>query len=428
MEWQYILVDVCGCAGAAYLLRLIDLKTGDHLTFAHIFSVVWGACILACQIPPANRNPPELITIVVLIAGWWAFLTGALLVLQKPLPVKIPIYSVRRRPATIVLWTLVALHVFTWSLEAPPFAHAGITSVRDIAAFLSAIRVRHLYEVEIPWYLKFVRSGFVYYFPLALIMRRKGWLSRGVLALILCGGGLLTLVKFTRAPLLWATVVLYVSWMVLYRPGVKRCVLTAGLLVFAFTSLFFWMQTFVVDEGLVMQGTHTVLDGYFGGTMRAYESILRGEYPPSDGWYSLDMVNYVLKKLGFIFAYPELVRDYGTNPTNLYTFLDAYTLDFGIPGAVIGAFVTGAFAAFTYRRMRCSRRVSALTIYVTVTFFCVMSIANNEFIRNTLLMMTVFVVPLDFALAGRSADRYRREAPGIPGRVRLASVVGGSRS
>ncbi len=46
-------------------------------------------------------------------------------------------------------------------------------------------------------------------------------------------------------------------------------------------------------------------------------------------------------------------------------------------------------------------------MYATFVFFCAMSTANNEFIRNTIPMMLVFVFGLDVIVTAPSAKKLR---------------------
>lgn len=402
MTWELIAVNVCGYAIALSLLMLIWRKTGDYLTFAQVFSLFWGLCILSAQIPPATVAAPDLITILILFVAWWAFLLGALLVLAKPLPRYVPCYDLNKKRALMALWSLVGLHAVAWWVGLPDFDRFDFTSWSNVVSGLADLRVRHGLKTEMPWFLQFVGSGFIYYFPLAVLLLRKGWISRSGLSVIVLMGVFMSLTRFSRAPFLWAAVVLLFSWKLVYKPKAKAVVLTSLIAAAVFIGVFFWMQIILVGSTWSVQGVYAILDGYWGGSMRAYSTIVHGEYPRYEyGLYSLDAINWALAKLGLISGYPELVRNYGTNATNLYTFLDAYTLDFGIFGAFAGAFVTGIIVAVAYRMVKIYFRLSTLVMYATLTFFCAMSTANNEFIRNTIPMMLVFGIAVDLLITVR---------------------------
>lgn len=423
MTWEYVVVNICGYTIALGLLWLITRLTRDLLTFAHIFSLFWGLCILASEIPPALEQRPDIETLLVVFGGWWSFLLGSIVVLHKRLPTQAAPYNIDRRPALITLWALVALHVITWRLEMPDIGQLG-ANIPDIVFGMSALRIHSGFVSQLPWYLQFVRSGFIYYFPLAMLIRYNRWLSRGAFTAIIVAGCIMSLVKFTRAPLLWALMVLLVSWKIIYKPSIKRVTMVATLAGVIFGVLFLAMQTLLV-KNLASTGIHASLDAYWGGSVRSYETILRGEYPKYQGsaLYSLDLINYTLKKLNVIADYPELVRPYGTNSTNLYTFLDAYTLDAGIVGAMLGAFLTGALVAFVYRILRKRARFGVLVMYVTFVYFCALCTANNEFIRTTIPTMVLFVSGLDAIVMSRS----RRAVPVSATKSPQALAAGGRR-
>jgi oligosaccharide repeat unit polymerase len=122
---------------------------------------------------------------------------------------------------------------------------------------------------------------------------------------------------------------------------------------------------------------------YFGGPLKSYETILLNQSPfTEDQFYSFDMINYVLKKIGFIDTYPDLVREYVfiPFPTNMYSFLDAFTLDFGILGALLFTYYLGFLLSvvFNYAHNGCC---FAIIIFSFIMYDLIMVPCNNEFIR-----------------------------------------------
>ncbi len=299
MSWYYILINVYGYSVAAWLLWLITRRARDGFTFAHIFSAFWGLCIVSTEIPPVFENRPDIQTILVLFGAWWSFLLGSLWILRKPIPKGGTSYQLNRGRALITLWALFAVHVITWWIEVPDLRDLG-QNLTDIVFGMSELRIHLELNAKIPWYLQFVRSGFIYYFPLATLVRYNRWISRFTFTLIVIAGCAMSLVKFTRAPLLWAIMVLLVSWKLVYKPTIKSVGVVALIAGLGFSGLFLGMQTFLVRDWS-NTGVHAALDGYWGGSMRAYETILHGEYPRYKGnFYTLDMLNYTLEKLGII--------------------------------------------------------------------------------------------------------------------------------
>ena len=136
----------------------------------------------------------------------------------------------------------------------------------------------------------------------------------------------------------------------------------------------------------------------FGGS-KAYEQLLAGRYPQSpfddSSFYSLDFLNYAAKKVGLITRYPLLVRSYASQPaTNVYTYLDAFTLDFGVAGALLCPILLGTLAAKTHHLAYTTRHPGAIAIYAYVCYAIAMSFMNMELIRISiwLLLAEVWLV------------------------------------
>jgi oligosaccharide repeat unit polymerase len=225
------------------------------------------------------------------------------------------------------------------------------------------------------------RNAFFVYLPLALALRKRDWLSRRMFCILVAAACLLAFARMTRAPLMATMVTLWSAWTLLYRPRALRAwgVLVGG--VVAFSAVALTIQAVLMSrEAHPAEGVQ-LIEGYYGGSMRAFESIVDGTFPRDSGYYSADMFNYVLNKVNLIDSYPSLVRPYGDNGTNIYTFLDAYTLDGGLFGALLGAALTGVAGGWLFTRA--SRRHSPVMVvsYAVFAYCIVLTFANNEFIR-----------------------------------------------
>ena len=64
-------------------------------------------------------------------------------------------------------------------------------------------------------------------------------------------------------------------------------------------------------------------------------------------------------------------------PTNVYTFLDAFALDFGIIGIILGPFAMGIGMAWVYNRLRMRVTYSLVLLYGLCVYTCCIAILGN---------------------------------------------------
>jgi hypothetical protein len=137
-----------------------------------------------------------------------------------------------------------------------------------------------------------------------------------------------------------------------------------------------------------------------------------GSFPRSPGIYSADMVYYSLNKLNLIDpdSFPSIVRPYGDNNTNVYTFLDSFTLDAGPFGALIGSMALGLLGGILFNKVTRNPSIVLVTAYSSFCYYISMSILNNEFTRiNIVVTLALAAVVRRFVSAG-SSSRSREEA------------------
>src|SRR5690606_23594146 len=103
-------------------------------------------------------------------------------------------------------------------------------------------------------------------------------------------------------------------------------------------------------------------------------------------------------KLELIDTYPDYVREWSKSlVSNTYTFLDAFTLDLGIPGAIAGSFSIGLFSDYSYQRIRKNNyNLFNIIFYGYVCYYNLFVFANNEFIRFPVLLTVVMLLFLNF--------------------------------
>jgi len=399
---EIVILNSLGDCGAVLLLCLITYRAGSGKTLAHLFSVVWGPCILAAQFFTTSTHTLSSTTLIVLFAAWWALLAGTLITIRRPSAIAQREVAINKRRALALVLLLVSLQA-TLVVYELPMTVAEHSPNQLVLALRSTDASSD--RNKSPWWLEPFRNAFFVYIPLALALRKRDWLSRRMFCILVVAACLLALTRMTRAPLMATMVTLWTTWALLYRPRAVRAwdVLAGGVAVFS--AVFLTIQT-----ALLRLATHTVegvqlIEGYYGGSMRAFESIVAGTFPKEAGYYSADMFYYVLNKLNMIDSYPSLVRPYGGNGTNIYTFLDAYTLDGGLFGALLGAALTGVAGGWLFTRA--SRRHSPVMVasYAVFAYCVAMAVANNEFIRIGPVLTIGLAVAVNRFVVRRRASR-----------------------
>jgi oligosaccharide repeat unit polymerase len=174
------------------------------------------------------------------------------------------------------------------------------------------------------------------------------------------------------------------SWILIYQPAPLKKAFVFGSATILLPLFFIVTQRMIVDSsGGTASTLGTSLLSYAGLSPLAYESIVNGQYPRKPGLYSLDAIYFALNKFNVVSEYPGLDRSYIMYPlvTNIYTFLDTFTLDFGITGALLGAGIVGFVSSRIYVRARLTPNIFNITLYAFLVYACALAPANNEFIR-----------------------------------------------
>jgi oligosaccharide repeat unit polymerase len=159
-------------------------------------------------------------------------------------------------------------------------------------------------------------------------------------------------------------------------------------------------------SGIKAEGAE-VVESYYGASMQAYDSIIDGSFPRETGYYSADMFYYVLQKVKLIDSdsYPSLIRPYAYG-TNIYTFLDVFTLDGGIFGAILGAALVGAAGGWLFKKSSMCPSPMMLAWNACFCYYMAIAIANNEFSRiNTVMTMVLASIVSHFVVWRGVEDR-----------------------
>ncbi|MDQ7839620.1 MAG: O-antigen polymerase [bacterium] len=382
-QWS---INLVGFLVAAALLFLVTRLGRGWVPHAYLFSILWALNLSVAQAALSGKLRPDPETLLVLFAAWWLYLLGTLGVLtggrrQAGNFGRIP--EIRPLPAVSLVLALVALQWLSIGYE---------VSRRQLQSFfygllLPTLELRLmgvLREEDLPWFLEAWRWSYVWYIPLGLVLWRKGLVSKPFIALVFASALLSSLTKLTRTPLLHVSTTALVSWLLLWRPQPARVLLACFSLALAMWLFLVLSQTaLTLSDPLARVTPAESLLSYIGASVKAYEELIRGALPREPGFYSLDALNFVLHKLSIIPSYPDIVRPaiLAPIPMNTYTFLDVYTLDFGIAGALVGSFFTGALASWLHQRVRKEATLHNLVAYSYAAYAAIMAPMNNEFIR-----------------------------------------------
>jgi oligosaccharide repeat unit polymerase len=407
-------VLLLGFAGAALLLVFITRKAEDFLHAATLFSLVWGLNLVACELLPYQNLRLDTRTLVVAVAAWWMFLLGFLAASSFRWPVMCGSAAVNPTRAKILLLALIGLQMVAIVLE---MRQSGLLQGQlslwgQIASLAGKRTSGAMAEIQIPSVWGLWRWDFTLYLPLAFVMYRCGSLRlRGLVGLIMLAGGSAVL-RFTRAPLLDVITIAIVG-VAIARPAGERAwrvarrrlaVVVLGFGVFA--GLFIAMErvlaSTVRDNSL---GEGQTLIAYVGGPLRAYQDLLQqGDWTRSDRLYSLDAIDFLAYKLGLRVTYEGHVRPYTDvgAPTNIYTYLDAFTLDAGVFGALGGSLFLGAGVGWLFYLVRRKGSYWSVVMYSYSAYNCLMVGVNNQFIQFFFFLWAGIAFLLGFFISAKA--------------------------
>ncbi len=412
MNAIYWIVNLIGATGGGVLLIRVTKQSKDWVTFAHFFSFVWFFILLASQVLLNGAIRPQETTLIVLYVAWWVFLVGALFRLENRETTTASAQVVSLTRGRMVLFAIILLQMIAIYLEINLLDITLSDYLGGLSTLLPELRLSGiLLQLDLPWYLQIWRWGYVYYIPLAFLLYSQKHISRFVFIAVLLLGLISTPSMFTRSPIIQFIIISYISWVTILKPKFSRQIVLGAIFLLSSMFLFVAMQQIIAGSAR-STNLNEQLAAYFGGSAKAYETILLGQYPREAGFYSLDMINFPLNRLGIIESYPGLTRPFVYTPvsTNIYTYLDAFTLDWGVIGALLGSFFLGLIIAWLYNRVYKAPTYSNVVIYGYAVYACAMSPINNEFIRFGMLLVILISWGLGkFIEASPSRRRVRSQ-------------------
>lgn len=411
-------VHAVGLALVGLIYLSLRRRTWRGPCFVEAFCVAWGTLVVLGQLMPGDIYKVRAGSLAMLYGAWVAFLLGAMVAIRRD-PDRVPVPRIRRGAALSVFWIILLMHVLvaivmSWktgvlgSLLGP----AGV-----IDALVSARLDERTLTVHLGWYFELFRHSGVYLMPLALLLRREGLLSRGVVwgTLAICLA--IATLNFSRIPILLVLVATLVPWLLLESPSPARSRAVLGAILASFLVFFSVMQSVLYGLDRTYSGGSTVVQQvgqYIFAPARAWEMVLDGNYPVEvSGYYTLEGVYYFLGKVGLIdpSRYPEWRREFVGVPyqTNVYTFLDAFTLDFGVPGAIVGSVVLGALCAAAHRWAWHRPSFLSLVVLSLMVFCCLVAPLANQFIKSIIPILLIVPAAVQI-LIGR---RRTRDGAGV---------------
>ncbi|MFD1142148.1 O-antigen polymerase [Larkinella insperata] len=360
------------------LLLFILKKKIDKPGYLDIYSSLWFILLIGSQWAgyPYSAN---VSTLFVFYLAWIFFLLPSLFFYGQSNSVG-PIIHNYVPNANRLRLTLLALMVISLLVNVVTvYSLSG--SLNFIKFGLVALRLqgRKLLDEQSTILYQLFAKCFIIYVPLAMIGYKYKYISKLTL-FSACFIGLFTcIITLTRAPILsWAVTIITAS-SVCFNVTQRRF----------YTYIFFLISPVIITTMLFGMDNEELLEMaklYIFGGIKAYETVLSGKYPDMSFYdvklYSIDFINYILKKASLIERYPSLVREYTYAPsTNVYTYLDAGTLDFGVAGAILSASILGAIAAYIHHKAHVTRDVLYVSYYCFINYTIAISFMNNELIR-----------------------------------------------
>jgi oligosaccharide repeat unit polymerase len=390
---SYALINTGCLVIVALILFWLWRRTHDFLSCANIFSACFSIPVLGSQVwCRLTENPfyPTPKTVLLLYTGWIAFLLGMAITLRRRPPQRLCAARITPvgRYAKRVLVALILAHL-AYTIAVSRFTGLSATfQLNNLAGSLAANRLNLSTEsssTHLGWYFEAWHIAFIYYVPLALYLYRQREISRRSLVFVWCFAGALSLVLFSRVQFLMLLVFGLVGWKVLFRPSGWKLARTLGALMCVAMALFAGMQA-VLAHVDVNNNIHLSdqLGTYAFSSALGFQELVNGNYDEDNPHHALHVgrgIYYVLGKLSLLNAeeYPILSSPYVfvPYPTNVYTFLDVFVLDFGTSGIIMGPFVMGIGMAWVYNRLRRRTTYPLVLLYgLCVYSCCIVNLGN----------------------------------------------------
>lgn len=397
-----IIVNIIFLFFGINLFILINKRYSSLINHVSIFTSVWLFIILGSQL--SGYVIFQLNTLLVVYLSWYFYMLGSYLNQIEINIDSIVVKILNIEKVKIVCYVLVILSFL-----------ANLTILTDVFFNFSSFEVWAKmrndqafsdYRDGNYFYTVFGNTSNIY-LPLAIYLFMEKKINSLVLIVVYLVSILIAVAAFTRAPMLY----LIIISIVFFTYQAKRIPFKLILTSFTVLVLLFAVSSYFIGE--VSQGavdTNSAINLYLYGGITSYQNLLNGKYFTYDlfdsSYYSFDFINYILKTFRIIKSYPDLVREYDQDlPTNVYTYLDCFTLDFGFIGAFLGSYILGYISKIIYLQYYRNQSIFDLILYSTICYFASFIFMNNEYIRFTFVLFIVKIFIIKFLI------RFKFEMP-----------------
>ncbi|UFK97121.1 O-antigen polymerase [Kaistella faecalis] len=363
----------------------------NHLT---LFSFIWLFIIIGVQLAYPGKVDDS--SVILYYGCFFTYLFGSSIL-------KMPKYEVAKQryynfnTLNVIVFLLLILGL----IANYDLLNKVVFNFSSLEAWVSMRTKQEFEEVDESNIFKalFQRS-YLIYIPLALFCVKNKKMSKIIFVGLIVAGIMISSLRFTRAPFLQLLIMLLISYVYIYRIMIP--VRTIVISVLVTIGVFAASQLLLLGDNASLNDVTEEINLYLFGGLYVFQDITDGKYLDSNsydiGYYTFDAFNYILKKIGLIDTYPSYVREWSDRlTTNTYSFLDAFALDFGIIGALLGSMIIGLFSDYCYRLVKQNyNNLFNIIFYGYICYFNVFVFANNEFIRFPVLLTVVILLIINF--------------------------------
>lgn len=363
----------------------------NHLT---IFGFVWPFIIVGTQMAYPNQVSIEVIILYYIC--WLVYIFGSSLLKHRISSIsKVDTISYSGIKILIVFLFTFCI-ISNWGLL------SLILSTGNLLAWAALRKENGFEELDSNIFFTLFQRSYLVFIPLGIFIFKNKKISTIFLLALIFTGFVFSMLKFTRAPILNLFIVLLVSYVYIYRKKLPIFPIFFSVIII---FLIFGGSMLILTQGSSKYNVFDDVNLYLFGGQVAYQGFLDGSYIDNLRYdinnYSLDSINYIFKKVGLIETYPSYVREFTNRSnilTNTYTYLDAFTYDMGIPGAITGSFFVGLFSDYCYHIYIKNKNIFALVFYGYICYFNCFVFANNEFIRFSVLLTALSLMFYSFLI------------------------------
>jgi oligosaccharide repeat unit polymerase len=398
-DFARLMIHVSGLMLIGILYYFIG-KRVRFFSFQLFFSAVWLILLLGSEIIDQKYRLLPF-SLIVFYTGWLSFLLGVLIysnvvrinhsnnVTSRVQYSHKSLYFVA---VFLFFMNLVVMYDVFGNLIANGLSFSNLSSLRSSESQEYLQQSRPLFQI-------FGRS-YLIYIPILIFLYSKTRIKLITLFFVLGIAFVFSASYFTRAPVLQLFVTVFISFLIFFQQTLKNVLpRLLALGIFVVVVLTIMQNAIQIRNESTSENLVSSLILYIFGGQKAFEDILYGKYPiDNSAYYTFDSLNYFLERLKLISEYPSLIREYseGNIFTNVYTYLDAYYLDFGFYGIIVGPLLIGLFVTHSYRYAVRHLSVFWSILYSYCVYGLLISFLNNEFVRvNTVIIfIEAFIIEI----------------------------------